>query len=41
MLKGIHLRFHLFCGGTNKPTSYEQLKQFKDMLKEEQEKKAG
>ena len=41
MLDSVHRRFHQFCGGCSAPTSYEQLEQFKKMLKEEQEKKAG
>ena len=41
MLDSIHYRFHQFCGGNLKPTSYEQLEQFRKMLREEQEKKAG
>ena len=41
MLDTIHRRFHQFCGGCSAPTSYEQLEQFKEMLREEQEKKAG
>lgn len=43
MLEEIHWRFHSFCGGTFMPTSFEQLEQFKKMLRDEQNlnKKAG
>ena len=41
MLKSIHQRFHMFCGGYNSTTTTAQLEQFKKILREEQLKKAG
>lgn len=32
MLKEIHRKFHAFCGGTTKPTSFVQLEEFKKTL---------
>ena len=34
MLKSLHRKFHHFCGGTKKPTSFEQLAEFKRLVKE-------
>ena len=34
MLKSLHKKFHQFCGGTKKPTSFEQLAEFKRLVKE-------
>lgn len=43
MLRRVHERFHSFCGGSHKPTSFAQLEQFKKILKDEQNlnEKAG
>lgn len=32
MLKTVHREFHKFCGGTTKPTSFEQLEKFKKAI---------
>ena len=34
MLKSLHKKFHKFCGGNKKPTSFEQLAEFKRLVKE-------
>lgn len=34
MLKSLHQEFHKFCGGNSKPTSFEQLEEFKKIVKE-------
>ena len=32
MLRSVHFDFHRFCGGTNKPTSFQQLVDFKEAI---------
>lgn len=32
MLEEVHKKFHQFCGGTTKPTSFEQLEEFKQAI---------
>ena len=34
MLKSLHQKFHQFCGGNHEPTSFEQLAEFKRLVKE-------
>ena len=34
MLKSLHQKFHKFCGGNHEPTSFEQLAEFKRLVKE-------
>ena len=34
MLQSVHQKFHQFCGGNRKPTSFEQLAEFKRLVKE-------
>lgn len=34
MLESLHKKFHKFCGGNKKPTSFEQLAEFKRLVKE-------
>ena len=34
MLESIHKKFHQFCGGNRKPTSFEQLAEFKRLVRE-------
>ena len=34
MLQSVHQKFHQFCGGNHEPTSFEQLAEFKRLVRE-------